>query len=354
MISQFFAVLFKEFLTFFRSFGLVAFILYAFTLDLYVISTGIEMKPRNITVGYVDFTQGINSNRILSHLNKPEFRKPIKYLNEKELKNEVLNKKIMIGIIFDSDFDKTKHINIIADAISASQTQLAITYIQNILINSMNISIPLNVKVHKLFNQNADTKLFMAVTEIINIVTMMVILLVAVTFVREKEKGTWDIMLLSPMNSLSIILAKALSQILIVMGALFISLGIVLFGLIGVPLNGSLPLFFFSTFVFAFALSGIGFFIASVSSSIIQVSQLSFLILMPLIFLSGAWTPIHDMSFFNQLLSLFSPFRYYIEITQDIFFRGSDISMIMPNILYMGLIGIVLFLYGYKKIGKLF
>jgi len=351
---KFLTIVFKELIQFFRNYMLLIFIIYAFTFDIFIAGGGIKIQPKNISIGYVDFTRGANSIKIISHLHRPEFKKPVMYLNENMLKKAILNKKIMLGLIFDRNFDKNKKLEIIVDSTAAAQAELAVNYIQNILIDTLNLKFPLKIKIHKLFNQNSNSKWFMSMSEMLSVVTMLTLLLSAVTFVREREKGTWDIMLLSPVDSKLIIFSKIFAQILIIMTGVYIALGIVLFGIFNTPFRGNLFLFFIATFIYAFSISGIGLFIAAISSSVIQVAELSFLVMMPIIFLSGAWTPIYAMSKINQFLALFSPLKYYIEISQDLFFRGSSVAVILPNLLIMGIIGSVLFYFGYKKIGKLF
>ena len=76
--------------------------------------------------------------------------------------------------------------------------------------------------------------------------------------------------------------------------------------------------------------------------------------MMPLIFLSGTWTPIEAMAKPIQFLSIFSPLRYYIQATQAIFFKGATLDIIANDLISMSLIGIVLFYIGYRKIGRLF
>jgi len=158
----------------------------------------------------------------------------------------------------------------------------------------------------------------MALTEMLSVITLLIVILTAVVFVREKEEGTWDIMLLMPVDPKMIILAKSLSQVLIVMAGVVMALGFVIFGAFDTPMHGSLWAFMLLTFFYSFSSAGIGLFIAAVSKSTMQVAQLSIVIMMPLIFLSGAWTPIYAMHPLLQYLSLLSPLRYYIEGSESI------------------------------------
>lgn len=266
----------------------------------------------------------------------------------------------MIGLIFDEDFDENcdrgqvSQINILIDSTTASQSLMALAYLQNILLNFNQVDFPITLKIHKLFNQNADTRLFMSLSELLSVITLLSVVLSAIVFVKEKESGTWDIMLLMPVNPKIIILAKSLSQVVIVMLGVVLSVGLVLFNGFNIPLNGSLLSFFILTFFYVSTTAGIGLFIASVSKTIMQVAQYSIVIMMPMIFLSGAWTPIYTMHPLLQYLSLISPLRYYIEGSESIFFRGSSLVDLLPYFCGVIIVGVFLYWFGFKKIGRLF
>ncbi len=161
-------------------------------------------------------------------------------------------------------------------------------------------------------------------------------------------------MLLTPIDPKLIILAKSLSQVIIIMGGVVLSLGFVLLSAFDTPVNGSFCSFMLLTFFYSFSSAGIGLFIASVSKNVVQVARLSILIMMPMIFLNGAWTPIHAMHPIMQTLSLASPLRYYIEGAEYIFFRGTDTMDLWPYFTGVLALGTLMYLYGFKKIGKLF
>ena len=355
------AILKKEFLVFFRNIGLVVFILYAFTLDIYIAGKGIKVTPRNVPIGYVNEADNLIVNKIISSFHKPEFKKPKMFLSEKALKDAIYNKKIMVGIVFDKLFvnnlisKKQAKLQVLIDSTAAAQAEVTLIYLQNILMKfDTNIKAPANIDIIKLFNPNSNTKWFMSLSELMSNITMLGLVLIAVVFVREKENGTWDIMLLMPVRGSLIIFSKILSQVLILMAGITISIGLIVFGVFNTPINGNLFYFYLISFLFAFAIGGIALVIASVSKTVLEVGHLTIVIMLPLIFLSGAWTPLNSMHPFIQYLSYLSPLRYYIEATQDIFFRGSGFFDLLP---YFGaelLMALVLFYIGYRKIGRLF
>jgi len=360
MIRIFFIILGKEIVSFMRSTMLVIVVLYSFTADIYIAGSGIQIKPRNVVIGYVDYTGGGMSQKILARLHKPEFLPPMPYRSQEELSQAIFNKEVLVGIIFDPDFEttyrqgKNSQLDVLLDATAASQGLTTLSYLQNIILDFERLDLPIEIKSHKLFNENADNRSFMALTEMLSIITMLVVILTAIVFVKEKEEGTWDIMLLMPVNPKITILAKSISQVLIVMAGVILSLGFVVFGLFDTPMNGSFWTFMLLTFLYAFSSAGIGLFVAAVSKDVMRVAQLSIVIMMPLIFLSGAWTPVYAMHPLFQKLSLFSPLRYYIEGSESIFYRGTEFIDLAPYFTGVSTLGILLYWYGFRKIGKLF
>ncbi|RLA64877.1 MAG: ABC transporter permease [Epsilonproteobacteria bacterium] len=359
-MKVFIAILLKELLSFVRSFGLVFIVIYFFTAEVFVAATGMEMEAKNVAIGVVDKSAGGISKKILSSLHSPEFQTLKFYTSQKELSDAVYNKEIMVGIIFDEQFEKNYYkklnptINILIDSTSASQSLMAIGYIQNILMKFSNLKLPVALKMHKLFNQNSDTTLFMGVSELLSIITLLTTILTAIVFVKEKESGTWDIMLLMPVDPKIVILAKSLSQIIIIMVGTVLSVGLILFHSLNVPINGNLINFFILTFFYVATTAGIGLFIAAISKNVMQISQLSIVIMMPIIFLSGAWTPVYAMHPLLQYLSILSPLRYYIEGSESIFFRGSSFVDLLPYFGGVLILGVFLYWFGFRKIGKLF
>ncbi len=359
-MKAFWSIFVKEIITFLRNWGLVIVLLYSFTIDVYVAGQGFEVKPRNVSIGYVDYSEGVISKKILNHLHSPEFKPPVEFKSQEELSRAIFDREIMVGLIFEPDFEKSIYkngktqLNVLLDSTAAAQAFITLTYLQNIVMNYSQLEFPVELKIHKIFNQNADTRQFISFAEFLSNLTLLGVILSAVVFVREKENGTWDIMLLMPVNSKLIIFAKSFSQIIITMIGTILSVGLILFGVFNLPMNGNFWVFIVFTFVYLLSVSGIGLFIASVTQNMLQVAQLSVIIMMPVIFLSGAWTPIYSMHPVIQYLSYFSPLRYYIEGSISIFFRGIPSVDLTIYFVALTILSVALYIFGFRKIGKLF
>lgn len=193
------------------------------------------------------------------------------------------------------------------------------------------------------FNPKLEESWFSAIAELLMMLTVSCMLLPASAMVREKERGTIEQLLVCPLSSFQITLAKALSMTLVMLILTAISVYGVLQGTFHVPIRGSLSLFFFMTLVYGFTTAGIGFLIATISPNSAQAGMLTLLIVMPMILLSGTWTPLDSMPLTVQWLTNLSPMRHFIEISYGILLRGATFWNVLGPFIWMVGLGVGLF-----------
>ena len=141
------------------------------------------------------------------------------------------------------------------------------------------------------FNPNQNDAWFMGIAELMNVITLFAMLLPAAAMVREKERGTVEQLLVSPLSPLQIMLPKILAMLAVIMGGTALALFGVLVPLFSIPVRGDLWLFFAITMLYICSLACIGLLIATLTSNMAQAGTSVLLILAPMIFLSGVWTP---------------------------------------------------------------
>ncbi len=363
-MRQLFKIMQKEWLDIFRSKGMVIFIFYIFLIDVYIAGQGINIDAKNVNVGVLDEKgDSVYVNKIVSKLHPPEFKDIIYYQSRDKLFKDIKNRRIMVGIVFGNEFDrhfgdnKEVHIQLLLDSTVATISYFTYYYLINIIgdfqINN-GIQMPVQLDIHKLFNPNATPAPFFSLRELIYAVTLLSLILSASVFVKEREQGTWDLMLLMPVDNKLIIFAKILSQVIVINIGFFISMGIVIFGLFNVTVNGHLLAFFLLTFLYSIALCGIGLFIAAVAKNIAQVGMMSILALIPMDFLSEGFTPMSQKPEVIQWLSFLSPMRYFTIGMSNLIFRGTDLIYLWDEFLGVTVIAFLFFTFGVRKIGRLF
>jgi len=135
----------------------------------------------------------------------------------------------------------------------------------------------------------------------------------------------------------------------VVLVAAFLSLNLVVRGLLGVPVGGSLPLFFTGAALCLFATTSMGIFIATIARNMPQFGMLIVLILLPLQMLSGGMTPRESMPALVQDIMLAAPTTHFVELGQAVLFRGAGLDVVWRQLLALLVIGVVLFLLSLRR-----
>ncbi len=154
---------------------------------------------------------------------------------------------------------------------------------------------------------------------------LMCLLLTALAVVRERELGTLDQLMVSPLSPAELILGKTLPVALIAFIDLALITAVAMLWF-DVPFRGSAAALVFASFFYIIASMGIGLLISTVSRTQQEAFMAMFLVLMPAFILSGFLYPIHTMPEFFQLVTVLNPVRWFLEIVRAIFLKGSGIA----------------------------
>jgi ABC-2 type transport system permease protein len=190
------------------------------------------------------------------------------------------------------------------------------------------------------FNPNLLSRWFI-VPGIVGLLTLVVTTLVtALSVAREREQGTFDQLLVTPFRPVEILLGKALPGLIIgfVEATVIIALANLWFS---VPLRGSLLTLYFGLFCFVLSTVGVGLMISSLAVTQQQGLLGAFLFLVPSITLSGFATPIANMPYWVQELTLLNPLRYFLVILRGVFLQGASFEMLLNQFWPMAVLGIL-------------
>ncbi|MFA5157122.1 MAG: ABC transporter permease [Candidatus Omnitrophota bacterium] len=201
------------------------------------------------------------------------------------------------------------------------------------------------------FNENLISRNYYLPGVIASIVTIMSLLLTAMAIVREKEIGTMEQLIVSPLKPLELIFGKLLpfGVIALIQSTLITSLGIFWFH---IPFRGSLFLLFLATCTYLFTTLGAGLFISTIASTQQEAMMSVFLFYMPTFLLSGFAYPIANMPQVIQWFTLINPMRYFLTIIRGIFLKGVGIEVLWPQfipLLVTGFIVITLSTLRFRK-----
>lgn len=304
----------------------------------------------------VDEDRSALSARIRDALLPPEFLPPqMISINEIDSAMDAGRFTFVIDIPprFQADVEAGRHprLQVNVDATAMSQAGRGAGYIEAIVQQEIAtalghreaLSDPVRLVTRAKFNPNLNDVWFLAVSQIINNITMLAIILSGAALVREREHGTIEHLLVMPLKASDIMLAKVWASALVIVVVSTLSLELIVHRMLGVPIAGSVPLFMTGTAIYMFAVSALGIFLATLARSMPQFGLLAFLVFLPLNMLSGGTTPLDSMPMWLQSVMRFSPTAHFVSFSMAILYRGADLRMVWPDFAAVVGIGAVFF-----------
>lgn len=372
---RFAVMLVKELKQLGRDRVLLAFIVYAFTADIFLAASGVSLSLNHAATLVQDQDHSPQSRELLSRFQPPYFRMDGAVGQDAAALAALDQGRAMLVLSVPPQFGKqlaTGHPTSIAMQVDTTNSVLgflATSHAQQIvsqfgLESAMQRlgmgadaahSLP-NVQndIRVWYNPNQEDSWFMGVAEMLNIATVFAVLLPAAAMVREKERGTVEQLIVSPLSPFGILFPKVVSMTGVILCGVALSLFLILIPLFAIPVKGSLLLFFALSGLYVFTTAGLGLFAATIARNLAQAGMLSILILAPMLFLSGAWTPPEAMPVWLRGLMYVSPLHYYLDIAFGILLKGQGLADLQPAILGMSAIGVLVFASGLLLFRKQF
>lgn len=240
-------------------------------------------------------------------------------------------------------------VQIITDATAMSQAGRGPSYIQQIIEQTVRpewpgrndpANLPLvELETRARFNPNMQQSWFVAVNQVINNISVLAIFLTGAAVLREREHGNIEHLLVMPLTPLELMSAKIWANGIVVLLAAMASLFLVVKGLIGVPIAGSIPLFAFGLCVYLFSVTALGIMLATIVNSMPQFGLLAFPVYIVMSLLSGGQTPLESMPELLQKIMQFVPSTHFVSFSQAVLFRDATPAMVWPALFKMFLIG---------------
>jgi ABC-2 type transport system permease protein len=343
----------KELRAFSHDFVLVALVVWAFSFSILSIARSSLQELHDASIGIADEDQSALSRRISQAFLPPYFKtpRPIAPHDIEALMNTgALTFVIDIPPNFQRDLvgGRQPRLQVYVDATAMMQAGIGAGYIQQIVSAELNNFLsrsevvprpPVNLDVRIAFNPNVTTAWFASGMAIINNVTMLAIILAGAAIIREREHGTMDHLLVMPLTPFEIAMSKIWSNALVITVAVGLSLTVVVRGLLGVPIAGSVLLFLAGVVIYLFFATAIGIFLGTVARSMPQLGLLYMLVAIPMNMLSGSNTPLESMPPFLRTVMQASPSTHFVSFAQAILYRGAGFDTVWPQFLAVALIG---------------
>jgi len=343
---------------------MVFLIVYSFTFSIYMIAKGNITGVVNAAVAIVDEDRSQLSRRINDALLAPQFLPPAQ-LSLGEIDAAMDGGKYTFVIDIPSNFQanimagRQPVIQLNVDATAMGMAGTGAGYIHRIIVHEVAAFLggaeskePVKIVIRARFNPNLDSSWFDTVMEVTNNITLLAIMLTGAALIREREHGTIEHLLVMPLTSAEIMIAKVWANGLAILVAATFSLYIVVQSLLAIPIIGSIPLFLAGTVLYLFSATALGIFLATLARSMPQFGLLALLVFIIMNMLSGVHSPMESMPVLLRSIMQFVPSTHYVSFTKAILFRGAGLEVVWFDFVAVGVIGSVFFIAALVRFRK--
>ena len=366
-------MLIKEFKQIFRTREMVAIIFGMPMIQLIVLGFAITNEVKNVSMIISDRDNSRISREIVRSFENTDRFVITEYTADQARIEESIHKwEAQVALIiprgFGKDFERGRHadIQLLTDGLDGNTAGISLAYAQGILakfqmpdkikLRTPNIASArpkrmIQMEERMWFNEDLDNAQYMIPGIIAMLITVVSMMLSSINLVREKEIGTLEQLMVTPLKRHELLMGKILPFLILT----FVELGIVLIAgqiIFSVEVKGSYLLLASLSFLFLFTTLGLGIFISTITSTQQQAMFVSWFVMVFMIMISGFFIPIDNMPNFMQKLTYLSPMRYFLYIVRDIIQKDSSFVYLLKDIIPMTIYGLLIFVMSTIKFQK--
>ena len=373
MFERIHHMLIKEFIQVFRDPRMKGVIFIMPIVQLLIFGYAVTTDIRNVSIAVYDLDNTVTSRDFISRFVESGYFEIKKYINSEKQINALMDYGEVRAILrINNDFEgkllagRTARIQLILDGTDTNTVRIILDYStriirkfsQQILISRItrikgsvpNIE-PVTLQSRAWFNENLESRNFFVPGVIATLVSLVTLLLTSMAIVREKEIGTMEQIIVTPITQLEFILGKTVPFALI---SFFDVILITIVGVLwfGVPIRGNLLLLFFATTLYLMTTLGVGLFISTISTTQQQAMMSTFFFFFPAMLLSGFMFPIANMPKIIQWFTYLNPLRYFLVIIRGIFLKGVGFNILWTQLLPLAVMGSVILWLSSRRFKK--
>jgi ABC-2 type transport system permease protein len=353
----------KEFIQIVRDPRTLAITFFLPIVQLYMLGYAVTNDVRNVPLAVLDQDRSWAARQLLDAYRAADyFQLDYDVDSEDELRRLIDSGQALAGLIIPPDYSTriagggTAQVAMIVDGSDptvantalAAATMIGQTKSTNLLVEraaargqSAVAQMPVEVRTQVWYNPDLLSSYYMIPALIGLILMMMTVLLTSTSLVRERERGTIEQLIVTPLRSVELVVGKVTPYVLIALidMAEVIGAGVLLFG---VPINGSLPLLLLLSCLFLVSTLGLGLFVSTLANTQQEAMLTSMFFLLPAMFLSGFLFPLEGMPWYLQAFSYVVPLRYFLVITRGIMLKGVAIDVLQTEVLALTIFAVVI------------
>ena len=355
MFSRIAALVKKEFFAVLRDPKSRKLIFVAPLMMLFIFTFAITMDVKNVTMGFLNLDEGNIGQQFVSFFSgSPTFTKVFELDGIDDIKRVIDNQEALMVLHIPEDFSKKLTagmpvtVQVILDGRKTNAANIVNGYAATIAGNfwaevikrspAWNSSAQRETRIivsqRQLFNPNLDYIWFTLPVLLIILSQMLSLMVSGLSIARERELGTFEQLLVSPLSSTEIIIGKAVPAICIAFGA-GIVIHLIAINLFKVPFSGNILLLAVSILVFVMSVTGVGLFISSLCNTQQQAFLGAFMYMVPSVLLSGFAAPIENMPHGLQSLTYLNPMRHIITISLGVYLKNAPFDDIFSELCWL-------------------
>jgi ABC-2 type transport system permease protein len=365
----------KEMLQLFRDVPIVAFLIYSFTLAIYITGNGIRSQLHDASLLVHDADHSVSSRELIHRFQAPFFRLNGEVADSREGLRQLDQGTVVALLEIPPRFHEQlvtgepTAVQLLVDTTNSANGLSAASYAARIVarfgqesafdkvgsVGDSSQDLPLIISEHRVwYNPDQNEAWFECISHLLRQITIFALLLPAAALVREKERGTVEQLLVSPLSPFQIMASKVLAMTVVILGATAVGLFGIMQPVFGVPIKGSIWLFFTLTALFVVTTACMGLAAATLARNQGQVGMMTLLVAAPMLMLSGITAPMEAMPVWVRYLMALSPLRYFIDIANGILLKGAGLNILWDSVLAMAALGAALFGFGLWRFRKQF
>lgn len=324
-------------------------IAYVFTVAVWLVSNAASTEVDHLATAVVDEDQSQLSARLADAVRPPLFAPPVPMTAPEAAAAQRAGKAILVLTIppdFERDLraGRAATLQILVDATAVAQAGNGASFLRQTLTQELAQAMApraprpeaVNVVFRTAFNPNLTSAWFGAVMQLMNNVTILMLILSGASMIREREHGTIEHVLVMPVRPHDIVASKIIATGAVILAASLLSLVLVVKAAMGVPVAGSLLLYACGAAVYVVAVASLGLLLASFTRTMGQFGLLVIPVIVLMILLSGGMTPLESMPGWLQgLMRAVSPATHFVIFAQAVLYRGAGLGLVWPEMAMM-------------------
>ncbi|TDR79747.1 ABC transporter permease [Paludibacterium purpuratum] len=312
------------------------------------------LEVKNSTLAVFNQDSGAASVEVLQRLASTEaFPHVLMVHGDDELRAAIDEQRALLAIRFPEDFSRklargqSAPLQALIDGRRSNSAQIAFSYAQAVVngyvadqLAARGVAPPSTLAVQNLYNPNLVYRWFVLPSLVAIITTIGALIVTALSLAREREEGTFEQLLVSPLTPGLIMVGKAVPAMIVatIQGSIIAAVAVWAYG---VPFTGSLLLFYGAILCYGLSLVGFGLLISSVCATQQQAFLGVFSFTVPAVVLSGYLAPVENMPAVLRYLSFIDPLRHFIVIVKGLFLKQFDIGLVWPHLWPLLLIAVL-------------